>query len=92
MPVRFAQLVICARTPNQAPTPGSLYLMPNGRFQRLDPSSHFWTVVIRRRKNVDLAQSRQVGRGATNLFHFKLLHFRRRDMAFAGKDCIDGVQ
>ena len=35
MPVRFAQLMICARTPNQAPAPGSPYLMPNGRFERL---------------------------------------------------------
>ena len=35
MPVRFAQLMICARTPNQAPARGDPYLMPNGRFECL---------------------------------------------------------
>ena len=35
MPVRFAQRMICARTPNQAPARGGPYPMPNGRFERL---------------------------------------------------------
>ena len=92
--VRFAHLMIRARNaeasrqrvaaPTRCRTVGSSACVVFAFLDSRDTTGE---------EHVTRAQSRrQVGHGDTNLFHFRLLHFRRRDIALAGEDCIDGVQ